>query len=106
MKQVVRATIVSMEGLHFIGENDCTTPQATCPRAGMATGVGYHLCKEVCGQESHAEVAAIQAAGGYARGGTLYLSGHYYACEPCQAACRDVGIVEIIIGEPPEENKP
>lgn len=102
-KQVVRATIISTDGARFVGENDCASPQVTCPRAGMKTGEGYHLCREICGQGNHAEVSAINVAGAEAEGATLYLEGHTYACEPCQSACKAAGILWIVIGSPPVE---
>lgn len=101
VKQTVTATVVSKKGVHYVATNHCLTPQATCPRAGMPTGVGYELCRDVCHQPAHAEPNAIKLAGKHARGGTLYLQGHTYACEPCKAAAAAAGIVEIIIGPPP-----
>jgi deoxycytidylate deaminase len=97
-KQRVIATIVAPDGRRFVGENDCANPQEICPRGNMPTGVGYHLCKEICQQGSHAEIAALAAAGEAARGGQLYLQGHTYACKPCIDACLRAGIVEIHIG--------
>jgi deoxycytidylate deaminase len=101
VKQAVTATIVSPTGERFIGTNHCLNAQTVCPRAGMATGVGYELCRDVCQQPAHAEVNAVAVAGDAARGGTLYLEGHTYACEPCKRCAADAGISEIIIGAPP-----
>jgi DNA (cytosine-5)-methyltransferase 1 len=101
VKQTVTATIVATNGAHYVGTNHCMTPQASCPRTGMPTGVGYELCKSVCAQPAHAEVNAIKLAGKNARGATLYLQGHTYACDPCKASAAGAGIVEIIIGPPP-----
>jgi deoxycytidylate deaminase len=102
VKQRVIATIISRDGLTYVGENDCASPQQTCPRGDMPTGVGYHLCKEVCHQGAHAEVNAIAAAGEAAWGATLYLEGHTYACLPCTDKCDAAGILEIVIGAPPD----
>lgn len=96
-KQTVTATIVATDGSRFVGTNYCEAPQAVCPRADMPSGVGYELCTSVCRQPAHAEVNAIAAAGEKARGATLYLHGHTYACGPCTKACNDAGIAEIII---------
>jgi tRNA(Arg) A34 adenosine deaminase TadA len=96
-KQVVTATIVTPDGRRFYGENDCANPQKTCPREGMATGVGYHLCRDICKQNSHAEIVALNAAKTAAKGATLYVTGHYYACKSCRQACAKAGIVNIII---------
>jgi deoxycytidylate deaminase len=103
-KRTVVATIIALDGRRFVGTNYVRNAQPVCPRADMATGVGYELCRDVCDQSGHAEPNAIAAAGDAARGGTLYLEGHTYACEPCKAACATAGIVEIIIGNPPVAN--
>lgn len=100
VKQRVTATIVSLSGQRFLGENDCARPQQTCPRAGMATGVGYHLCKSICWQTGHAEINALAAAGDNARGGTIYIDGHNYACDECLEACGRAGISRIVVGSP------
>lgn len=101
VKQTVTATVVTPAGKQWSATNHCMTPQVTCARAGMPTGEGYELCRSVCRQPAHAEVNAIKFAGKNARGATLYLEGHTYACEPCQTAARAAGIAQIIIGEPP-----
>ena len=59
-----------------------------CPRVvqNYPTGQGYHLCKETCRQEGHAEVMAIKNAlfQGYdTDGATLYLEGHWWVCKEC-----------------------
>ena len=99
-KQTVTATIVTPDGRRFVGTNHVRNPQSVCPRADLPTGVGYELCRDVCGQAGHAEIDAIAKAGDDARGGILYLEGHTYACEPCKAAARKAGIVRIVIGSP------
>ena len=102
-KQTVRATLVTPAGMHFVGENDCLNPQTTCPRdaAGMKTGEGYHLCAQVCQQTGHAEINALKAAGPAARGATMYIEGHTYACEPCLVAMREAGVLRYTFGAPP-----
>lgn len=101
-KQVVVATVIALNGERYIGTNHCMKPQATCPRAGMPTGVGYELCKSICEQDAHAEVNAVRLAGPDAVGATLYLEGHTYACQACQVASVSAGVAEIIVGQPPE----
>jgi deoxycytidylate deaminase len=79
------------------GENDCATPQATCPRA---PGEGYEKCKTICGQAGHAEVEAIREArrlGIELRGARAVLTGHYWICEPCGRALHDAGVRWITI---------
>lgn len=102
VKQTVTASVVAPNGDQFIATNHCMNPQTECPRAGMPTGVGYELCVSVCQQPAHAEVNAVRFAGDAARGATLYLQGHTYACDSCQAAAREAGIVRVVIGAPPE----
>lgn len=100
-RQHVKATVIATDGRRHVGTNYCGTPQPACPRDGMPTGVGYHLCREVCRQPAHAEINAVLAAGLAARGAVLYLEGHFYACEPCKEFCAAAGVVEIVIGAPP-----
>lgn len=103
-KQTVTAMIVAQNGTHFVATNHCLSPQPTCARAGMPTGVGYELCKSVCQQPAHAEINVIRFAGKHARGGTLYLSGHTYVCDECQAVAREAGVVSIVVPAVPEGN--
>lgn len=100
-KQTVTATIVAENGTHFVATNHCLAPQSTCARAGMPTGVGYELCKSVCRQPVHAEINAVEFAGKHARGGTLYLEGHTYACDDCVAAVQAAGVTAVVLGKPP-----
>ena len=97
-KQLVIAIIVK-GNKHWIGTNECRNPQEECPRdlQGFETGEGYHLCRDVCQQDHHAEINALKAAGENARGATLYLIGHTYACEDCKRSCKAYGIKNIII---------
>lgn len=101
LKQTVTATVVSEKGTHFVATNGIAHPPGTCPRAGMASGEGYALCRDVCGQDAHAEVRALRLAGKRAAGGRLYVEGHTYACADCLGAARAAGIVEVVIGPPP-----
>lgn len=94
-KQTVWARVVAPDGREFHGENHCRRPQEVCPRAGMPSGVGYHLCREVCDQPAHAEVNALLAAGPHAEGATLYLEGHLAVCPDCLRACDAAGISKI-----------
>lgn len=97
VKQTVTAVVAALDGTRYVGTNDCLNPQTTCPRAGMPTGEGYELCKSVCQQTGHAEVNALRRAGRNARGATLYLTGHTYACDSCKAAATKAGIRTIVI---------
>lgn len=95
-KQTTVAVIISGDR-HWIGSNYCDTPMRECPRKDMPTGVGYELCKSICNQQNHAEVDACIKAGSEARGGTLYLGGHYYVCENCKRIAEEHGIKQIVI---------
>lgn len=103
-KQTTRATIIAPSGERWVGTNAVRNPQAVCPREvrGYKTGEGYHLCRDVCDQIGHAEHVACRKAGGMARGGTLYLEGHTYACAPCHSAMDQAGVT-LIVGAPPQE---
>jgi hypothetical protein len=96
-KARVICTIVAPTGDRFVGENLCANPQPVCPRQ---PGEGYEKCKTVCGQLGHAEEVAARIAGAAAVGGTAYLEGHTYACDPCKAALAAVGVTDIVIGAP------
>jgi len=69
-----------------------TNEHKDCRREGYPTGVGYELCAG-CNYPNHAEYKAVQGQSG----GTLYLIGHTYACEPCQEAIRKAGATLVII---------
>ena len=98
VKQIVVATLVTLENEVFVGTNRCMQPQVTCPREkhNMKSGEGYHLCTEVCQQVGHAEVDAITQAGEKAKGAIIYLEGHTYACENCKSSAQQAGS-EIIV---------
>lgn len=99
-KQRVIATIVTTDGAVFVGENDCANAQEICPRAGMATGEGYHLCEDICQQAGHAEIVALTKCWERAQGATLYLQGHTYICDVCKAACLAAGLSQMFICAP------
>lgn len=96
-KKVVRCTIVSKDGQHFVGDNSCDNPQAACPRIA---GEGYEKCKSICRQASHAEVSALRRAGAAAIGARAYIEGIGYACRECQESLFGAGIESVSIGVP------
>lgn len=99
-RRVVTATVVSQDGRHFIATNHVrAVPPTGCPRVGLKSGVGWHLCKEVCGQQAHAEVNALALAGEKARGGALFIEGHDYICDDCRAAAARAGIARIVVSD-------
>jgi tRNA(Arg) A34 adenosine deaminase TadA len=93
-KRPVVAVLVTPSSEVFIGGNRITRPQPVCPRnkQGFEDGEGWHLCKEMCGQNAHAEIDALNQAGEKARGGTLYLIGHWTACDDCAGALAEHGV--------------
>ena len=95
-KQKTTAIVVN-GGNAWVGTNECDNPQEVCPKIGMKTGKGYLICKKVCGQKNHAEASACIKAGQGARGATLYLIGHYYACDSCKSIMDEYGIKEVKI---------
>lgn len=94
--------IIENNGQYWIGTNYCLTAKERCPREGMKTGEGYHLCKDICNQTNHAEVNACILAGENANGSTLYLIGHTYCCENCKKTMEDYGVKTIVIGKLPK----
>lgn len=105
LKQQVYALLVTKEGNEFFGANWMLNNTVTvCPRVteGCATGTGYHLCEEVCGQgpDYHAERQAINAcleAGQDTTGAVVYLTGHTYCCTTCTAAMKTAGVKTVYL---------
>lgn len=91
-KTRVVCTIVN-NGQRFIGTNDCANPQKVCPRI---SGEGYGKCRSTCQQEGHAEIMALKYAGGVARGGIAFISGHRKCCPECEQALKDAGVGTVI----------
>jgi deoxycytidylate deaminase len=89
--------IIANGGKHWISTNYCDNAQPACPRGNLPTGVGYEMCKDICQQRNHAEMNVCRAAGEGARGGTLFLIGHYYCCESCRQAMEKYGIKKIVV---------
>lgn len=75
----------------------------TCVRMekNLPTGVGYNECPG-CHSDNHAERVALQQAGEQARGGELYLYGHWWLCASCWNAITEAGITHIYLLEQAE----
>jgi deoxycytidylate deaminase len=94
--------VLVVDDRHFVGENVCASPQRTCPRK---PGDDYSFCKSICGQEAHAEVAAIQAAlkakvnfkRGRACPPRMFLFGHTAACDDCARRLAEHGIELVVM---------
>jgi len=104
-RRVVKATVVSPKGIHYVGTNYCRNPQTECPRGDLPSGVGYEMCIDICKQDGHAEVMALRYAGGNARGGVLYVEGHHYVCDNCKKVAEIYGIKEVILGSPSQQQR-
>jgi diaminohydroxyphosphoribosylaminopyrimidine deaminase/5-amino-6-(5-phosphoribosylamino)uracil reductase len=69
-------------------------------RDGLVVGEGWHQAYG----GPHAEVLAVEAAGGAARGATAYVSlepcNHYGQTPPCSEALRDAGIARMVYASP------
>ena len=102
LKQSVKALIITSNGEQIFGSNHINNVVSSCPRVeqGCKTGEGYHLCKEVCNQGSHAEVDAIlqaQKQNLSISGGTLYLVNHYYCCDSCIKSMKEAKLSKAIV---------
>ena len=100
VKATVKCVIVALDGQRFTGTNYCNNAQSACPRIA---GEGYGKCKSICRQEGHAEIVAVALAGESCRGATAYLTGHTYACQPCQEALFGAGVSFLSIGIEPSK---
>jgi len=80
-----------VDGMFIYSVNSCSFEGAVCPRLNLPSGQGYELC-----QAKHAE-ATLASAG--KTDGIVWLVGHYWACEPCAAALKAIGVKELRIRE-------
>lgn len=78
--------------------------QPLCPRVqnNCPTGEGYHFCKEICQQNGHSELGAVNNAiannndPGQA---DLYLFGHWWCCKKCWDSIIKHGIKNVYLLE-------
>ena len=89
-RQVAAGTYVN--GLFHVATNRCDHEGDVCPRLGMPTGEGYHLC-----EATHAEEVLIQhlLSIGCESDGIVWVVGHYYVCEPCAKMLKNCGVQEF-----------
>lgn len=80
-----------------LGSNWCKNPQDKCPRKDFKTGIGYELCSNICKQNAHAEIDAINNLNQNNFPITCILIGHYYCCQSCLEELKKIGIKNIII---------
>lgn len=95
LKRSVYAMVLCKDGKEVFGSNWIANEVISCPRAELPTGQGYNLCREVCGQQHHAETDAIArcvAADVITLDAKMYITGHDYCCDNCLAAIKSSGI--------------
>jgi len=102
LKQSVIALIISKDNKEVFGSNHINAEISTCPRVekGCKTGEGYEMCKNICQQNFHAEVDAIQNAkkeNVELKNATLYLYNHSYCCVNCIDNMKFAGISKCIV---------
>lgn len=101
-KQSVNVIIINKDNNYVLGSNNINNYVEICPRVkeNYPTGQGYHLCKEICNQNNHAEQDAIAKAkelGIDIEGADLYLIGHTYFCDACTEAMKNAKIATATI---------
>lgn len=106
-KNQVAAIIVDPRDGYVIGRgvNGPTLPiPTTCPRLGVKTGERYELCRETCGRDTHAEVAALYDAYEHhtgtprpVEGCVMFVTGHDYICEACNKIGLKAGIERFVL---------
>lgn len=84
MRKVIAVIVKNGEVLSW-----ATNDHDNCKREGYPTGEGYELC-EGCDYPNHAEVKALRGID--AKGATMYLFGHYYACDNCDEVIKNAGV--------------
>lgn len=100
LKQRVNAIIVTKDNYIIFGTNNINNKIDICPRANSKSGEDYHFCKDICNQNAHAEVDAINNAlknNIDINDATLYLIGHTYCCNNCLDNLNKYNIKNIII---------
>ena len=88
----MRTTIAVLVQNGLVVSHATNEHKEPCKREGYPTGEGYELC-EYCNYPNHAEYKAVQGQ----NGGTLYLLGHTYACEPCKKEVSQRNITLVIV---------
>lgn len=93
-KQIAAGTYSN--GIFHYAVNFCNHAGETCPRLDMPSGVGYELC-----DAQHAERNLVKdfKAKGLISDGIAWVYAHYWACEPCAAALKTIGVKEIRVRE-------
>lgn len=87
-----------VNGKFIVAKNFCAyvAPADPCLREGMPSGMGYELCGS---NHAEANLAEMLEVGPFKSDGIAWVLGHYYACEPCAKALKEVGVKEIRVRE-------
>ena len=93
--------VIEDSGKFFIGTNGMMYDVGMCQRneANHKINQGYHLCKNVCVQPEHAEVAAINKwkAEAVNKSPILHVFGAKRVCDDCRRYAKQNGIRRIAV---------
>ena len=93
--------VIEDSGKFFIGTNGMMYDVGVCQRneANHKINQGYHLCKNVCVQPEHAEVAAINKwkAEAVNKDPILHVFGAKRVCDDCRRYAKQNGILRIAV---------
>ncbi len=97
-KQVAAGCYV--DGFFTTRTNSCGHGGLVCPRIEMKSGEGYELCDAYHAEQKLAnEVISKIDKTYFDIPEIVWVYGHYYACEPCARALKELGVEEIRIRE-------
>lgn len=102
-KMTITSSVIVKDGV-IVGKgsngNGWHQSNNTCVRIekNLPTGVGYDECPG-CHGDNHSERVAINEAGMLAKGGEIYLYGHWWICATCWKAINEAGINHIYLLE-------
>lgn len=93
--------VIEDSGKFFVGTNGMMYDVGVCQRneANHKINQGYHLCKNVCVQPEHAEVAAInkRKAEAVNKDPILHVFGAKRVCDDCRRYAKQNGIRRIAV---------
>lgn len=96
LRTEVYAMILTEDNKEVFGSNWINNKEVEeCPRKSSPSGVDYHLCREICNQEFHAEIDAIinaQKSELITWNSKMYIVGKDYCCNNCLNAMKSSGI--------------
>lgn len=99
----VAAVIVKNKKIIGRGTNAIKNKRSdVCPIRERGRGTAWNLCKDICGQEGHAEVMAIRDAlqkTKNLKGASMYLAGHWWICKSCWDEIIKAGISRVYLNK-------